>query len=48
MPSVSLDQFLASILLAPLLLMTVPATLADPTGATFDATKGSLRNYRGT
>src|SRR5689334_18030085 len=39
MPSVSLDQFLASVLLAFLLLMTVPATLADPTGATIDGAK---------
>ena len=46
MPSVDLDQFLASILLAPLLLMTVPATLADPTGATFDATKRAQETRR--
>jgi L,D-transpeptidase YcbB len=39
MPSVSLDQFLAAVLLAFLLLMTVPATLADPTGATIDGAK---------
>ena len=46
MPSVSLDQFLASILLALLLLMTVPATLADPTGATIDATKRAQETRR--
>ena len=46
MPSVGLDQFLTSTLLALLLLMTVPATLADPTGATIDATKRAQETRR--
>ena len=46
MPSVGLDQFLTSTLLALLLLTTVPATLADPTGGTIDAIKRAKETGR--
>ena len=46
MPSVGLDQFLTSTVLALLLLTIVPATLADPTGGTIDAIKRAKETGR--
>jgi hypothetical protein len=46
MPSVGLDQFVTSTVLALLLLTTVPATLADPTGGTIDAIKRAKETGR--
>ena len=46
MPSFGLDRLFVSTSLALLLLTTVPATLADPTGASIDATKRAQETGR--